>query len=300
MEIFVRHPKGEPAVVRMPSYDSVEEAAEDLEIAQKRERIAELNEKAMGHMLRATVAAGELVITSSRTTAGLVEAEDELAEAVSVAELNKELRPTRRHTERAIAEKAMHEAVAASTIAKGHADAAPHAAAAIVVEAQKKYADVAPADPKDAAKKQSRAEKEAATKEWAMNVVTDVANWAYPATDAEGYYAYAACSYYGPRLDEGKSHEEALDVALEQLLRRKKLRGPFPAEEVEKLAYRALGVWKKWKTLKLEERVDGEKQKTADTTRMALETAREQRVAAEIVYRTVNGREGDEDFDTTK
>ena len=122
----------------------------------------------------------------------------------------------------------------------------------------------------------------------------------YPATDTEGYYAYAACSYYAPRLDEGKSHEEALDVALEQLLRRKKLRGPFPEEEVEKLAYRALGVWKKWKTLKLEEKIAEEKQKTADTTQTALEAAREQRVAAEILHRTVNGREGDEDFDTTK
>ena len=300
MEILLRHPKGDQAVVRMPSYDSVEDATEDLEIAQKRERIADLNEKAMGHILRATVAAGELVMTSVRTTAGLVGAEDELAEAVSVAELNKELRPTRRHTERAIAEKSMHEAVAANTIAKGHADAAAHAAAAIVVEAQKKYADVAPADPRAVEQALSRAEQAAETKEWALNIVLDVAKWVYPVVDSGGYYAYAACTYYAERLDEGREHAAAVELAVEQLVRRKELRGPFPKEEADKLAYRASGMWTNWKTLKTEEKVAAEKQKTADTIQTALDAARLQHEAATLLHRTISGREDDEDFDPKK
>jgi hypothetical protein len=300
MEIVVRHPRGEPAVVRMPSYSSVADVTEAVEIARKRNEIAELNEKAVIHMRGAAQAAGDLVKIADQTSIELVKLGGDLADAVATNELNAELRETRKHTTRAMTEKAMHDAVAERNIAEAKAKGSEFEATAIVEGARKKFAVEPPPDPKVAAEEKSRAEQEAETKEWATNVVLDVASWVYPEEDEDGYYAYAACNYYGPRLDEGKSHAEAFDIAREQLVRRKELRGPFPEKEKKAIEFRAMGMWTSWKKGKLEEKVAAEQRLTAEKTKDALEAARLQREAAEIVHRTVNGREDDEDFDTTK
>jgi hypothetical protein len=295
MEVLVRGKA--PAVARIPTYGSVADADEGLEIARKREQIAELNKKAMQHVQGATEAAGAVVITADRTELELVKIQGELRAANAANELEEELQPTRDQTVRSRALKEMHDADAAEAKSEADKKAAELEAKKRVYDASERFAIPPTPDPKVVAQEQSVAEQEALEKERVLSMVLDVSSWTYPVTDDEGYYAYAACQYFGPRLDEGKSHEEAVAIAVTQLARRRKLHGPFPQSQAEELARRANGMWLNWKKRKRAAEEEETKRKTAETI---FDAARAQRDAAERLHDIINGGETNEEFDATK
>lgn len=295
-EIVVSGESDKPAI-RVPSFASAADAEEARDITKKREEIAERSKKTVEHMLGATVAAAEIQKVRRRTTIELTKLDVELEDAVALKELNKELRPEREQVLRQQVSVQVSEANAAAAKAAAKAKVADLEAKRIIHDALETFAVPPPQDPAVVAEEKSRAEQEVEEKEWALNVVLDIASWTYPAMDDEGYSAYAACHYFAARLDEGKSHDEAVEIALEQLLRRKQLRGAFPTKDAEQMAGRAKAMWTKWKAHMTTERTEAQKRKTADTV---FDAARMQREAAERLHDVINGGETNEDFDATK
>ena len=295
MEVILRGQA--PAIARIPTFGSVEDADEGLMIARKREQIAELNKKAMQHVQGATEAAGAAVITADRTELELTKARGEINAANAANELNEELQPIRDETARALARKELHDAETAATKSEAGRKEATFEAIKRVHDASERFAIPPEPDPSVVAEEQSLAEQEALERERVLSMVLDVSSWTYPVMDEEGYYAYAACQYFGPRLDEGKSHEEALAIAVTQLTRRRKLHGPFPKSQAEELARRATGMWTNWKKRMRTERAEEAQRKTADTI---FDAARMQREAFERLDNIINGGEPNEEFDATK
>jgi hypothetical protein len=295
MELIVRGKA--PLVARIPTYESVADADEGLEIARKREQIAELNKKAMQHIHDATEAAGAVVITADKTELELEKIKGELRAVKAANELEEDLQPTRDQTVRARALKEMHDAEAAAVNSAADNKTAELEARKRVHDASVRFAIPPEPDARVVAQEQSLAEKEALEKERVLSMVLDVSSWTYPVTDEEGYYAYAACQYFGPRLDEGKSHEEAVAIAVTQLARRRKLHGPFPQSQAEELERRANGMWLNWKKRMRAAHEEETKRKTVETI---FDAARAQRDAAELLHDVIHGDETNEEFDATK
>ncbi|HEY0157821.1 MAG TPA: hypothetical protein VGF28_11095 [Thermoanaerobaculia bacterium] len=295
MELIVRGKA--PVVARIPTYESVADADEGLEIARKREQIADLNKKAMQHIQGATEAAGGVVITAEKTTLDLTKVQGEIRAAEAENELNEDLQEIRNQTARARALKEMHDATAAATKSAADSQEAGLEARKRMHDASERFAIPPEPDPQVVAQERSAAEQEELENERVRSMVLDVSSWTYPVTDEEGYYAYAACQYFGPRLDEGKSHEEAVAIAVRQLLLRRKLHGPFPKAEAEELARRASGMWTNWRKRMRKAQTEEAQRKTADTI---FDAARMQREAAERLHDIINGGETNEEFDATK
>jgi hypothetical protein len=295
-EIVVSDDSDLPAI-QIPAYRSSGDAAEALDITTKREEIAERSRRTVEHILGATVAASEIRRTRAKTAIELEEMDGKLNEAVALNELNEELRVDRHNMIRQQVRKQMREATAEATIADAHAQVAEFEAAKIIDDAKKKFAIPEAPDAKVVAEERSRAEQEAEDKEWALNVVLDVAAWTYPVTDEEGYLAYAACQYFAPRLDHGRSHDEAVELAVEQLLRRKQLRGRLPQQEANDMARRAKAMWTKWKAQITTEKAEAQRRKAGETV---YDAAKIHLQAAELLHEAINGDETNEDFDATK
>jgi hypothetical protein len=277
---------------------SPREAAERAKTAALREETARSNERAAGHMLGTVQKAAEIEIVTKRTQLTLEQLDTEIDEAIADGKIAEETRPERDEVKRAKARTEVNDARAAERMSEARAFVTDLDARRIVEEAQRKYDASQPPDPNVVAAQRSREEQEAADREWALHIVLEVSAWTYPINDEEGYRAYAATQYFGPRLDEGRTHEEALAIAAKQLLTRKQILGPIRDTDIRReLERRALAMWKNWKKRRDANEAEDKKKGYAD---ILADAARVQHEAAELLHQTINGRDPNEDFDPTK
>lgn len=277
---------------------SPREALEREKTAKLRESTAASNERAAEHMLGTVEKASRMAKVAKETERDLARLATEVDEALADREITRQTRPDRDEARRLEEKTRVHEARARERIAQAQEQAADHDANRIVDEARRRYEQSLPPDEKKVAAAQSQEEQAAADREWARHIVLDVAGWTYPINDEHGYRAYAATQYFGPRLDEGRTHEEALVIAVEQLCARLRQHGPISDPKTRgEVERRAAAMWRKWTDRAKARRDQEHKGNIAQTL---ADAARVQHEAAELLHQAVNGREPDEDFDATE
>ncbi|MEO8382581.1 MAG: hypothetical protein ABI779_23170 [Acidobacteriota bacterium] len=296
LAVTVYRKGGGREVVRVPPLASRSDAREALAIAEIQEKIAVHHEGAAVALAGATQAAGDAVKIADETTLELTVIAGRIDEAVADNDLASRLRPDRDEVARLQLEKERAETAAAATIAQAEEKVAEMKAKKIIEEATQKYAPASPPNPELVAADLSRAEQEEAVREWAILIVGDVAAWTYPVEGDDGYLAYAAIQYFGPRL-EGKSHDEATESAVDQLIRHKQSQARFTPKQAEDMAVRANAMWRKFKRELDEAKVQAQKGKVAETI---LDAARQHHQTAARLHDLINGGESNEEFDATK
>jgi hypothetical protein len=138
-----------------------------------------------------------------------------------------------------------------------------------------------------AEKEQQQSEEDRRLQKWALDLADDAARMAHalnekylPVTETDRYYAYAAVQYYASVRD-GKSRDEAIQVASTKLFDLRKRQQEISDDEAHQLARRANG-------LHAEIGRKAKEAEKAELTRVELEASRNNLQAAEKQHAAVD------------